>query len=239
MQTLLKPMAKLLVPRLLRHEWMDMRAGEAAHRLEKRMAGIQCSGTTGTWTERMFVNMADFTAVASTSSETSLLSGGNNEQPVIPALFFFNKQGHHRTIKATARGVLSTTSTPSIIFQWRFGTTSGPSYLSGTSVGVSGSITTQSGVTNKWWECNLELQCNTTGIGTGNTVLSGCGNVKSPGGFASPFDYPIEPTTPDTGTWTSLIDNSLTYYVNLSVTWGTSSASNTITCKQLLMEGHN
>ncbi len=58
-------------------------------------------------------------------------------------------------------------------------------------------------------------------------------------GFASPFTYAIEPTTPDTATWTAVIDASLTYYLNVSVTWGTSSSSNTITLKQLLLYGLN
>jgi hypothetical protein len=209
-----------------------------AQRTRRRMNRLRCSGTTGTWTECMFNNGADYSAFNTSASEGSLL-GGVNDQPVIPALFFFNRQGKQRGISLLARGVLSTTSTPTIIFQWRLGTTLGSSFLSGTSVGVSPTITTSSGVTNKWWESRLDLTCYTPGLGSGNTTLSGSGYVASPGGFASPFQYALEPTTPDTATWTATIDASLTYYVNLSVTWGTSSSSNTITLKTLQLLGLN
>ncbi len=135
--------------------------------------------------------------------------------------------------------MLGTTSTPTIIFQWRFGTTSGSSFLSGASVGVSVAITTGSGVTNQWWESWLDVICYTAGTGTGNTSLSCAGVVSCPGGFASPFSYALEPTTPPTATWSAVIDNAVTQFVNLSVTWSASSASNTVTCKKLKMYGEN
>lgn len=220
------------------YQLLDFLALEHARKLQRRAHWLQNSGTTGTWSELAFINTADYSAFNTSASEGSLLAGVN-EQPVIPALFFFNKQGRHRVIDIYANGILGTTSTPTIIFQYRLGTTSGSSFLSGTSVGVSAAITTASGVSNKYWESHLRLQCNTTGIGTGNTTLSGSGTVTSPGGFASPFIYALEPTTPDTATWTATIDNSITYYLNLSVTWSASSASNTITLKHLGMMGLN
>lgn len=217
----------------------DMLAVAEARRRHRQSEAIRNSFLTGTVTEQMFVNISDYTAFNTSSAEGSLLAGGSNEQPIIPATFFANKQGHHRAIRIEASGVLGTTSTPTVIFQVRLGTTSGSTFLSGTSVGVSAAITTASGVTNKWWQLCLDLQCNTVGIGTGNTTLSGAGYVMSPGGFASPFIYALEPTTPDTATWTATIDNSLTYYVNVSATWSSSSASNTITCKRLGLWGFN
>jgi hypothetical protein len=209
-----------------------------AQRTRRRMNRLRCSGTTGTWTECMFNNGADYSAFNTSASEGSLLAGVN-DQPVLPALFFYNKQGKQRGISLIARGILSTTSTPTIIFQWRLGTTLGSSYLSGTSVGVSVAITTASGVSNQWWESRLDLTCYTAGLGSGNTTLTANGYVSSPGGFASPFQYALEPTTPPTATWTATIDGSVTYYVNLSCTWSASSASNTATLKQLQMLGLN
>lgn len=196
------------------------------------------STTTGTWSELMWVNIADFSALASSASEGSLLSGVN-DQPMFNPPFWHNRQGRGRTILIDAMGVFSTTGTPTLIFQVRLGTTSGSAYLSGTSVGVSAAITTQSGVTSKAWYLHLALVCTVPGIGTGNSTLAGAGWVKSQSGFASPFDYPLEPTTPDTATWTSTIDNSLTQYLNISATWSASSASNTITLKHLRVAGLN
>ncbi len=212
---------------------------QEALRVQEQVHANQCSGTTGTWGEIAYVSQGDGTAVNTTSSEASLLTG-LNEQPTIPAFFFFNKQGKYRYIVLDAAGVLSTTTTPTIIFQVRMSTTQGASTLSGASLGVTGAITTQSGVTNKWWKLHLELVCLVTGQGSGNAQLQGSGYVMSPTGFASPFIYPLEPTTPDTATWTQTFDGALTYYLNLSATWGTNSSSNTITCKApLTLKGWN
>jgi hypothetical protein len=220
------------------HSWqmIDLLALKHAQKLQDRMNSIQCSGLTGTWTELFSANRADYTAIASFTSELSLLAGVN-DQPVFPALFFQQKE--RRSFSILARGLLSTTATPSYTFQLRLGTTLGATFISGTSIGVSAAIVTASGVTNKWWELRLDMTCYTPGLGTGNSTLSGSGYVTSPGGFASPFIYALEPTTPDTATWTATIDNSLTQYLNLSVTSTASSASNTLTLKQLYVFGLN
>jgi len=217
-------------------QFVDLLALDEARRLRDRSP--EMSGTTGTWTELMYANGADFTAVANSAVEASLLAG-QNDQPTIGSNFFFNKQGLRRGIVLEAQGIIGTTSTPTIIFQARLGTTVGSASLTGASIGVSAAITTASGVTNKWWKLRLVLLCTVVGQGTNNSTLAGAGEVTSPGGFASPFIYPLEPTTPDTATWTATFDNTLQQYVNLSVTWGTASASNTITAKQLMMWGLN
>lgn len=226
------------VRRLSRPERDAAHAEGYARQLVARNDALRCGAQTTTWTKNIFQNRADYTAFNTSSSEGSLLAGVN-QQPVIPATFFDGNEAFGRAIQIEAEGVLGTTSTPTIIFQVRLGTTSGSTYLSGTSVGVTAAITTSSGVTNVWWFLRLTLVCNTPGIGSNNTTLSGAGFVTSPAGFASPFTYPVEPTTPNTATWTSTIDNSLTQYMNLSVTWSASSASNTITCKRLSVQALN
>lgn len=216
-------------------ERYDYLAVQEANRVRDRDATM--TGLTNTYSEAFYINNADASAVATTASEASLLTGLNN-QPVIPANWWLQQGAQLRTIEVIARGVMGTTSTPTLIFQARLGATSGATFLSGTSVGVSAAISCASGVSNKWWELRLLLTCRVSGIGTANATLSGAGVVTSPGGFASPFIYPLEPSTPDTATWTSTLDNSVTQYLNLSVTWGTSSASNTIQLKQLIAMAH-
>jgi hypothetical protein len=223
-----------LSPRKALDRLYERYAAERAYQQSR----IQCSGLTGQWTERIFANRADFTAFANSAAEGSLLSG-LNVQPVLPALFFDGNRGFGRGTSFLARGVMSNTSTPTIIFQTRLGTTSGSSFLSGASCGVSPTITTASTISNKLWELRLDLTCYTPGIGAGNCTLSGVGYVQSAGAFASPFWYALEPTTPDTATWTIAIDDSVTQYFNLSVTWSAASASNTIICKQLYCDGWN
>jgi hypothetical protein len=230
-----KPFAKTTL-RINSAQYLDRLALQAARDL--RDGAPQMSGTTGTWTELMYANGADFTAFNTSASEGTLLSGVN-EQPTIPSNFFFNKQGLRRSIIIEAQGVLGTTSTPTIIFQVRMSSTVGSATLSGASLGVTAAITTASGVTNQQWQLRLALVCTVVGQGTNNATLAGAGKVVSEGGFAAPYGYALEPTTPPTATWTQTFDASLQQYINLSVTWGTSSASNTITCKQLKMYGEN
>lgn len=193
----------------------------------------EMTGLSNTYNEAFYINSADFSTVSNVSAETSLL-GGLNTQPLIPAGWWLQQGAQLRSIGVLARGVLNTTSTPTLTFQVRAGTTAGSTFLSGTSLGVSPAITLGSGVSNKWWQLQMELTCRVAGIGTGNATLSGAGIVTSPSGFASPFMYPLEPTTPDTATWTASIDTSITQYLNLSVTFSTASASNSIVCKQLI-----
>lgn len=217
---------------------IDDLALDRARLLRRNLHGHRCSGLTGSWTEAIYCSAATYTAVASSAAEAGLLSGPNI-QPIIPAVFFHPTAGYNRAIRISGNGVLSTTGTPTAIFQFRLGTTAGPTQYGGGSVGVTAAITTQSGVTNKYWEFDLTLVCTVPGIGTGNCTISGAGKILSPTGFASPFIYPIEPTTPDTATFTSTLDGSLTQYLNLSMTWSASSSSNTITLKRLLVEGLN
>jgi hypothetical protein len=208
-----------------------------ARRQHRRAHAIRNSFLSGTVSEVIFQTVADYSAIASFTTETSLLSGAR--QPSFPAGFFDNQNKPGKGIRIVAKGVLGTTSTPTYTFQVRLGTTSGITFITGTSVGVSAAITTQSGVTNVYWELAMDIICTVPGIGTGNCTLSGAGLVSSPAGFASPFVYPLEPTTPNTATWTSTIDDSLTQYLNLSVTSSANSASNTLTMKQLIVYGLN
>ena len=234
----LRPLATIETPRMSPLKEAEFAYREVARRERLRQQQHRCSGTTGTWTECMWINSADYSAFASSSSEGSLLAGVN-DQPYLNPPLLLNRLGKGRAFSLFAKGVFSTTSTPTIIFQLRLGTTSGSAYLSGTSIGVTAAITTQSGVTNKYWDLRFDFGVYTPGIGSTNCTLSGAGFVASPGGFASPFIYALEPTTPDTATWTSTIDGSLTQYLNLSVTWSASSSSNTITAKQLALLGLN
>lgn len=199
------------------------------------------AGMTTTYAEQFFCNNADYTAVASTASEASLLAGGGDQQPMIPAGFLtaLGAQNIGKSLRFEAAGVFSTTGTPTLIFQTRLGTTVGDADLSGVSVGLSTTITTGSGVSNKPWYLVLDLDVRTPGQGSTACILNCHGTVWSGGGgssasgFASPFIYTLEPSAPDTATWTASVTASSALFFNLSATWSASSASNTITCKRL------
>lgn len=190
------------------------------------------------WQRTLFTNFADGTALATFTAEASLLAGSTlaDRQPVIPANWF---DSVGKAIRIRAGGVLGSTGTPTYIFQFRIGTTVGDADLSGTSVGVSPTITTQSGVSTQLWEAVLDIICTVPGVGGTATTLSCSGLIHSPGGFASPFAYALAPTTPPTATWTTGINGAVQQYVNVSVTCGTSSGSNTVTLKKLILEALN
>lgn len=211
---------------------IDALAEIEAKRRQLLNDSIVNTGLNGQFLEPFFVSEGDFSALASSSSEGTLLAG-SNKQPTIPAGFFVNYGAAFKFFTIEAMGIFGTTSTPTLTFQVRMGTTQGSSTLTGSSIGVSAAITTGSGVSNKWWYLWLRLVCTVRGQGTGNATLAGAGYVMSPGGFAAPYIYPLEASTPDTATWTQTFDAALTQYINLSATWSASSASNTITCKQL------
>lgn len=194
----------------------------------------------GTCAELIFQNNGDYTAYASSAVEGSLISGGNNLQPAIPALMMDQGgRGVGKAFRLEASGIFSNTGTPTLIFQVRVSSTAGSATLSGTSVAQSAAITTASGVSNvHWWLwCNIVVK--QPGVGTGNTTVNGFGAVESPAGFASPFKYMMVPTSGSPQTWTATLDDTLNYFVNLSATWSASSSSNTATCKDVKLYGLN
>lgn len=225
------------VARIVPNQFAGLSLAEVyAHRLATDRSRIRSAIQAPLWSDCQ-ANRADFSAVASTNVEASLL-GGNNEQPFIPRGFFNGAQGYSRSFSLFARGAFSTTGAPSLTFQARMSNTVGSGTLSGASLGVSSAITCGSGVTNKMWELGLDIICFTPGQGTGNTTLCSAGYVASQG-FGTAGRYPLEVTTPDTATWTQTFDSTLEYYLNLSVTWSVNSASNSIVLKQLLFRCNN
>ena len=187
------------------------------------MAGMK----SDRWSECFYTD-GDFTALSNFTSEASLLAG-KNHQPKIPGGFLDRV---NKKVAFEAWGVLGTTSTPTYIFQCRFGTTVGSSFLSGTSVGVTPTITAGNGVTNSIWHLRLEVWVKTVGEGGTNCTLNCMGQLWSGDAFAV-SSYALAPATPPTATFTATLDASVNQWFNLSVTCGTASASNTVTCKSL------
>ena len=216
-------------------EIMDQRAMMYAERLHRRHHAIQNAGlAVGKFSEAPYCR-GDFTTLASFTAEASLLGKTPPEQPQIPSSFLTDVG---KAILFQAMGVVSTTGTPTYIFQCRLSSTVGTSTLSGTSIGVTPTITAASGVTNSFWWLDLLIWVKAPGQGTTNTTLNCQGLLRSPDGFGV-NSYALSPTTPPTATFTATIDNSVTQYFNLSVTCGTSNASNAVTCKTLVMHGLN
>ena len=219
-------------------EWRDAAAEAEARRLAERNAAIRCGGLTQSYGECFYSNRQDFTTANTFTAEATIIAGPNL-QPTIPANYLGQTSSWGKTLSFRAMGVFGTTSTPTMIFTMRLGTTQGAADVTGTQVGATAAITTGSGVSNVTWYLHLDLTCNTPGQGATACTLSGAGLVYSPTGFASPFFYPINASTPPTATWTATINGAVAQYFNLSLTWSASSASNTITTKLLKAYAEN
>lgn len=147
--------------------------------------------------------------VASTASETTLMGAASGGITTLPADFY----KAYTILKVQARGYVSNTGTPTLRMKFKHGAT----ILVDTTA-----ITTASGLSNTGWEFKCEIVCRGTG-GSGTVMAQGDFNISS-------NHYPMVNTS------TSTIDTTATQAMGFTAQWGTSSASNTITCEQLIIE---
>ena len=116
------------------------------------------------WVTCPISNVVDHTALASFTSDASLLAGGS-ELPVLWQGSIDGPLNTGKVLEMRASGIVSCTSTPTYTFTVRAGTTDGSSYLSGTTIAASAAITCGSGITNKWWEMVLWIVVRKPGRG--------------------------------------------------------------------------
>lgn len=186
------------------------------------------------WSALPYANTGDFTSLSSFTAEASLMAGHSSQLPFVPANFFDNAR---KTLRLRAEGVATITSTPTLTIKCRFHTSpvAATSSVSGTVVGTTATITTAA-ATDKQWEIDLAVTCITPG--SGSSALSVMANGWMFGVFlGSPFRHPVQPTAPDTSTWTVALDASQTYWPNFTATAG--GATVAITLKRLLMYWDN
>lgn len=187
---------------------------------------------TNQWLEPLWTNGADGPQVVSAAAETALLSSTSGQPWFYPG-FWGNPTAKGKVVEIRAAGVLQTTTgPPTYTFFVRLGSTQ--NVISGTIIAQSaGIVTVASQGAGTYWDLECTILCNTPGIGTGAATLTSWGKVSSPNGFASPFSYSMEVSTPPNATWTTTLDGSLSQYLMLSMNPGTSSASNNATLKTL------
>jgi hypothetical protein len=191
---------------------------------------------TGTNVELLYFSTATGTAKGTFTSEVQINdTAGMGVQAHLPPDFWLpNQTSVGRGIRIVARGILSSTATPTYTFTIRSGA------AGSTSAAIllgSAALTTGSGVSNQMWE--LEGDCVLTAIGAAgtNSTVRGIGSIFC-GGLASPFQYPIWGGAASPGT-VATVDTSIMNFINFNVTCSASSASNTITLQQLQVYGLN
>lgn len=195
---------------------------------------------TNTWPELFFSSKAAFTAVANTTTETTLLGGANLQPTISPPTFAAVPGSAARCLSFKGWGLLGTTTgPPTVNLKFYLNTTQGSSSLAGTVIGSTGALTTVASQTNQIWKFELDLICQAPGQGTGNATVFASGHVMCSGGLASPFFFPITPGGGNSSTVTATLDGSLTQFFNMSATWSAANAANTITLESLQAWGWN
>jgi hypothetical protein len=190
---------------------------------------------TGTNCELLYASTATSAAKASWTTEVTCNDTATmGVQAHLPPDFWLPTPGQvGRGIRIVARGILSSTGTPTYTFSIRGGAAGSTStaILLGTAA-----LTTGSGVTNQIWEMQGDVMLTTLGAAGTNSTVRGVGTFISPGTANK-----IDPAwgggaTPGT---VATVDTSITNYINFNIACSASSASNTVTIQQLLVFGLN
>jgi hypothetical protein len=192
---------------------------------------------TGTNVELLYANTAAGTAKNTFTSEVQINdTAGMGAQASLPAFFFpSSPTTAGKSLRIVARGIFSTTGTPTFTFTCRLGAAGS---TSAAIVLGSAALTTGSGVANQLFEFEGDVTLSApSGAAGANTTARGTGLIQSPG-LASPFSGALFGGAASPGT-VATVDTSITNYVNFNVACSVSSASNTITLLHLMVFGLN
>jgi hypothetical protein len=168
---------------------------------------------SGSGVSKSVFSQTNTVTVANSNTETTILGTGTGSL-TLPANYLVAG----RTIKITLLGVISTDLTPTINVTASLGSTD---------VLTTGTVTTNT-VSDSLVECVCYMTCKTAGA-TG-TVYSQGYFRQDQGGITS---YPMANTT------TATIDTTSSQTINITITWGTASAFNTITSTNCIIEALN
>lgn len=125
-------------------------------------------------------------------------------------------------IDIDAWGVFSTTGTPTLLLGWYYG------LVAGVSIAAGAAKTTGSGVTNVAWAYSYNGRI--TKIGTSGAII-GLAYWKLHSSNSAWTEY----TAPEAAMAEVTIDTTVNKQISIGATWGTASASNTITCHGMMV----
>jgi hypothetical protein len=158
-------------------------------------------------------------AGAALASSTTLTDISPAPQVTIPANYLYAGQ----RLRLKAYGLFSNTSTPTLLLGGYLGG------VAGTLLAATAATTTTTGATNWAWDLELEIFVRTVGA-TGTVWCNGKVNLGTSLAAMTPVWLPATQTQPVTVS--TVVANALT----VGAQWGTSSASNTITCEDAYVE---
>jgi len=207
-------------------------------------------GSTGTYWERLFAQNGAGNSLAGNSGAgtATLLSKQSSTYPlpVLDAGYFAPHYGVNKTVRVTARGVISFASaaTPQTFSGFGVFFSGSDSTTIGTAICQTGTVTplASQAVTNAIWELECDITANSVGtsgamaafglltIAQPTTTLaatSGAGTQQGQVGLG--------------GTATVSVNTENAQYIQIGFTWtnANTSASNTVTCYQVLVDATN
>lgn len=168
---------------------------------------------------------ASHTAVASSTTRTNLW---------VPSLWtpipaFDPKPG--KLYRLQAGGIISTTGTPTIVFNPTFGASATP----GSNLALGATTTWTLGtLSNAPWFAEFILAIRQVGIAASGASATGNGFVVVGGAAGA-----VGQSVPMGGTVVTTLDHTTAAGLLLDVTWGTNSASNTITTQWTALQSLN
>jgi hypothetical protein len=165
------------------------------------------------WLQSVIFSQTASQTVANTVTTTTLFGSGVGTL-TLPANFF--RAG--KTIRLTLMGYHSSTGNPNITVA---------ASLGGTSICTTGAVASGNGASNAWL-VNVEITCRTTGA-TGTVIGSGVySELQGSGRLAGIV-----------ATATTTIDTTASQAIDVTITWGTAAAGNTITATVATVEQLN
>ena len=196
---------------------------------------------TGTNTELIYASPKAANAKNTFTSEITIndnTTGGLGALAHLPADFWLpNNTQTGRGIHISAKGIVSSTATPSYTWTIRFGAASN---TSSAIVLGSAALATASGISNAPWYLEGDVILETLGAAGTNSTVRGTGYLLTDGYSAATttriFQLYGGAATPGT---VATVDTTITNYINLNITCTASSSSNTITLQQMLVWGLN
>ena len=127
-------------------------------------------------------------------------------------------------LRFEAFGVFSTTGTPNLTLGIYYGA------VAGTALATTGAVATSSGVTNVPWKLNLTTHVRT--VGSSGTAMSHGSSYWGSSVSALNAEIPL----PASALATVTIDTTAAKVLSVGATWGTASASNTLTLHGFTIE---
>ena len=195
----------------------------------------------GTNVECIYASTAVGIAKASFTTEIGINDVATmGPQAYLPSGFWGpgpNQEG--KAVHITARGILSSTATPTYTFSLRLG---GIASITGPIVLGSAALITTTTVTNAPWELEGDIVLTNVGVAAAAATVRGIGRIICPGlaAVAPPAGIyqPLWGGAASPGT-VATVDLTATNYINFNVACSASNAANTITLQQLLVFGLN